>query len=118
LKNTDFSALSIRKSLLIARRRSEISSTIKRETYSGGLALIGTGGRIGNMNTQPLEMLSDVDNTVSDTDVLTQLGFSQDEIISVLWLRQWYQHGGSDRVEVLRHLEFLKLLVVNGKIEL
>jgi hypothetical protein len=70
------------------------------------------------MNTQPLEMLSNVDNTVSDTDVLTQLGFSQDEIISVLWLRQWYQHGGSDRVEVLRHLEFLKLLVVNGKIEL
>jgi len=69
------------------------------------------------MNTQPLEMLSNVDNTVSDTDVLTQLGFSQDEIISVLWLRQWYQHGGSDRVEVLRHLEFLKLLVVNGKIE-
>jgi len=70
------------------------------------------------MNTQPLEMLSNVDNTVSDTDVLTQFGFSQDEIISVLWLRQWYQHGGSDRVEVLRHLEFLKLLVVNGKIEL
>ena len=70
------------------------------------------------MNTQPLEMLSNVDNTVSDTDVLTQLGFSQDEVISVLWLRQWYQHGGSDRVEVLRHLEFLKLLVVNGKIEL
>ncbi|HWS83465.1 MAG TPA: hypothetical protein VN207_04325 [Ktedonobacteraceae bacterium] len=70
------------------------------------------------MNTQPLEMLSNVDNTVSDTDVLTQLGFSEDEIISVLWLRQWYQHGGSDRVEVLRHLEFLKLLVVNGKIEL
>ena len=70
------------------------------------------------MNTQPLEMITNVDNIVSDTDVLTQLGFSQDEIISVLWLRQWYQHGGSDRVEVLRHLEFLKLLVVNGKIEL
>jgi len=69
------------------------------------------------MNTQPLEILSNVDNTVSDTDVLTQLGFSEDEIISVLWLRQWYQNGGSDRIEVLRHLEFLKLLVVNGKIE-
>jgi len=69
------------------------------------------------MNTQPLEMLSNVDNSVSDTDVLTQLGFSKDEIISVLWLRQWYQNGGSDRIEVLRHLEFLKLLVVNGKIE-
>ncbi|HEY4032873.1 MAG TPA: hypothetical protein VGL94_02790 [Ktedonobacteraceae bacterium] len=69
------------------------------------------------MNTQPLEILPNVDNSVSDTDVLTQLGFSKDEIISVLWLRQWYQNGGSDRIEVLRHLEFLKLLVVNGKIE-
>lgn len=69
------------------------------------------------MNTQPLEMITNADNIVSDTDVLTQLGFADDEIISVLWLRQWYQHGGSDRIEVLRHLEFLKLLIVNGKIE-
>ncbi len=68
------------------------------------------------MNTQPLAMLTNVDNPVSDTDVLTQQGFSNDEIISLLWLRQWYQHGGSDRVEVLRHLEFLKVLVINGKI--
>jgi hypothetical protein len=82
------------------------------------IGLIGTGGRIRNMNTQPLEMLPNIDNSVSDTDVLTQSGFSEDEIISVLWLRQWYQNGGSDRVEVLRHLEFLKLLVANGKIEL
>lgn len=70
------------------------------------------------MNTQPLEMITNVDNTVPDTDVLTQLGFSEDEVISVLWLRQWYQNGGSDRIEVLRHLEFLKLLVLKGKIEL
>ena len=70
------------------------------------------------MNTQPLEMITNVDNIVSDTDVLTQLGFSEDEIISLLWLHQWYQRGGSDRIEVLRHLEFLKLLVGNGKIEL
>ena len=70
------------------------------------------------MNTQPLEMLTNFGNTVSDTDVLTQLGFSEDEVISVLWLRQWYQNGGSDRMDVLRHLEFLKLLVMKGKIEL
>jgi len=70
-----------------------------------------------NMNTRPLEMITNADNIVSDTDILTQLGFSEDEIISVLWLQQWYQHGGSDRIEVLRHLEFLKLLVMNGKIE-
>jgi hypothetical protein len=69
------------------------------------------------MNTQPLEMITNVDNAVPDTDVLTQSGFSEDEIISVLWLRQWYQNGGSDRIAVLRHLEFLKRLVVNGKIE-
>jgi hypothetical protein len=70
------------------------------------------------MNTQPLEMITNAENTVPDTDVLTQLGFSEDEIISVLWLRQWYQNGGSDRIEVLRHLEFLKHLLVNGQVEL
>jgi hypothetical protein len=69
------------------------------------------------MNTQPLEKITSVENTVPDTDVLTPLGFSEDEIVSVLWLRQWYQNGGSDRIEVLRHLEFLKHLVINGKME-
>ncbi|HLG75290.1 MAG TPA: hypothetical protein VKX46_02675 [Ktedonobacteraceae bacterium] len=69
------------------------------------------------MNTQPLEMITDVEDTVHETNMLVQDGFTQDEIISLLWLRQWYQHGGSDRVEVVRHLEFLKLLVVNGKID-
>lgn len=70
------------------------------------------------MNTQPLEKVKNLNNTVNETDVLAQNGFSQDEIISLIWLRQWYQHGGSDRVEVLRHLEFLRLLVVNGKVDL
>lgn len=69
------------------------------------------------MNTQPLEMITNVTDSHSETDILAQNGFTHDEIISLLWLRQWYQSGGSDRVEVLRHLEFLKLLVVNGKIE-
>jgi len=69
-----------------------------------------------SMNTRPLEMISSTNDT--DTDVLTQNGFSQDEIISLLWLQQWYQHGGSDRIEVLRHFEFLRLLVVNGKVDL
>jgi len=68
------------------------------------------------MNTQPLEMVTK--NTVSETDALAESGFSQDEIISLLWLHQWYQTGGSDRMQIVRHLEFLKLLVVNGKIEL
>ena len=70
------------------------------------------------MNTRPLEIVSSTSDTETETDVLTQNGFSQDEIISLLWLQQWYQHGGSDRIEVLRHFEFLRLLVVNGKVDL
>ena len=54
----------------------------------------------------------------SDAEALTQSGFTSEEIVSLLWLRQWYQNGGSDRVEVVRHLEFLKLLVTSGKMEL
>jgi hypothetical protein len=70
------------------------------------------------MNTQPLELVKDLNDTQNEMDVLAQDGFTEDEIISLSWLRQWYQHGGSDRVEVIRHLEFLKLLVVNGKVDL
>ncbi len=54
----------------------------------------------------------------TDAEALTQSGFTPEEIVSLLWLRQWYQNGGSDRVEVVRHLEFLKLLVTSGKIEI
>ncbi len=70
------------------------------------------------MKTRPLEMISNINDTETETDVLAQNGFSQDEIISLLWLQQWYQHGGSDRIEVLRHFEFLRLLIVNGKVDL
>ena len=56
--------------------------------------------------------------TISDEDALALSGFSTDEIVSLLYLRQKYQTGGSDRVEVVRHLEFLKLMVMSGKIDL
>jgi len=69
------------------------------------------------MNTRPLEMITDTQPIETDTDKLQEVGFSEDEIISLLWLQQWYQHGGSDRMEILRHLEFLKILVANGSIE-
>jgi len=54
----------------------------------------------------------------TDAESLTQSGFPPDGIVSLLWMRPWYQNGGSDRVEVVRHLEFLKLLVTSGKMEL
>ena len=54
---------------------------------------------------------------ITETDTLTENGFTSEEIVSLLYLRQWYQTGGSDRVEVVRRLEFLKLMVMNGTIE-
>jgi hypothetical protein len=44
-------------------------------------------------------------------DQFAQCGLSTEEIVAFLWLRRWYQTGGSDRMELLRRWEFLKWLV-------
>ncbi len=54
---------------------------------------------------------------LTEQDMLAQWGFSAAEIASLLWLRQWYQTGGSDRALIVRHLEFLRLLVRSGDLE-
>ena len=64
-----------------------------------------------------LTITNNTDITITETDSLLEGGFTSDEIVSLIWLRNWYQTGGSDRVEVVRRLEFLKLMVMNGKIE-
>jgi hypothetical protein len=64
-----------------------------------------------------LVALSDTETTAQEMGLLTQEGFTSEEIMSLIWLRQWYQSGGSDRAEVIRRLEFLKLLVLTGKLE-
>jgi hypothetical protein len=64
-----------------------------------------------------IELINNTEIAITETDALTQNGFTAEEIVSLLWLRQWYQNGGSDRVEVMRRLEFLKMMVMNGKIE-
>ncbi len=53
----------------------------------------------------------------SPEEVLAQQGFTADEIVALLWLEQWYQKGGSDRAHLVRSLEFLKLLVRTGELE-
>jgi hypothetical protein len=58
-----------------------------------------------------------VETTANDIEALTQCGYSEDEIISLLWLRQHYQSGGSDRASIVRYLEFLRHLVMSGKLE-
>lgn len=59
-----------------------------------------------------------VETEASEGETLARLGFTDDEIISLLWLRQWYQHGGSDRVEIVRNLEVLKEQVSQGQLDL
>ena len=66
---------------------------------------------------EQLEMETQIQATGTETAILAQCGCSAEEIVALLWLRQWYQTGGSDRVQVMRHLEFLKFLVLHGKLE-
>ena len=65
-----------------------------------------------------LEIETQVQAAITETDILAQCGFTAEEIVTLLWLRQWYQTGGSDRVQIVRHLEFLNLLVLHGKLAL
>jgi hypothetical protein len=53
----------------------------------------------------------------AERDGLTRCGFTAEESVAMLWLRHWYQTGGSDRMPVLRHWEFLKWLVMAGRLE-
>ena len=71
------------------------------------------------MYTQEILLQAAQSETVpSEMELLVQWGFSSEEIASLLWLRQWYQNGGSDRAVIVRYLEFLKLLVRSGELEL
>ena len=63
---------------------------------------------------EQLEKEKQVQATRMETDILAQSGCSAEEIVALLWLRQWYQTGGSDRAQIVRHLEFLRFLVQNG----
>jgi len=60
---------------------------------------------------EQLEQETQVQATRIETEILAQCGCSAEEIVALLWLRQWYQTGGSDRAQIMRHLEFLKFLV-------
>ena len=64
-----------------------------------------------------LDLINNTEIAITETDTLASSGFTPDEIVSLLWLRNWYQTGGSDRVEVIRYLEFFRLLFVSGRME-
>ena len=63
------------------------------------------------------EMAAHRERTAADVERLAAGGFTSEEIVALLWLQQWYQAGGSDRVELVRHWEFLRHLVLTGKLD-
>jgi hypothetical protein len=66
---------------------------------------------------EQLNMAAHVEADAAELDQLAQCGCSTEEIVALLWLRRWYQTGGSDRMELLRHWEFLKWLVKASLLE-
>lgn len=54
----------------------------------------------------------------TEQELFSQWGFNAEEIAALLWLSQWYLTGGNDRAAMLRSLEFLRLLVRSGELEL
>ena len=63
------------------------------------------------------EMAAHRETTSADVERLAAGGFTSEEIVALLWLQQWYQAGGSDRVLLVRHWEFLRHLVLTGKLD-
>ncbi len=70
------------------------------------------------MNMHALDLETDAQAAIVETEALAQKGFTPGEVVFLLRLREWYQHGGSDRADLVRHLEFLRFLVAKGKLPL
>jgi len=76
-------------------------------------------GRTMNTQIQTSEQLTKAtyaEAGASEMDELVRYSFTAEEMAALLWLRGWYQSGGSDRMQLVRHWEFLKWLVVTGKL--
>ena len=63
------------------------------------------------------EMAAHRKTAAADVERLAASGFTSEEIVALLWLQQWYQAGGSDRALLVRHWEFLRHLVLTGKLD-
>lgn len=70
------------------------------------------------MNTYSLAIRRYAQPICMEPEALTRIGFTPEEIASLLQLRDRYQHGGSDRAEVLHYWKFLKFLLSTGKLSL
>ncbi len=68
------------------------------------------------MNPPSFNREMDAHDDLVETEALSERGFTSEEIGCLLRLRAWYQQGGSDRVVLIRTLEFLKFLRSSGKL--
>jgi len=64
------------------------------------------------------EMTAHTESIEFNGKELANYGFTSAEVASLIWLQKWYQSGGSDRMVLVRHWEFLRLLVLNGKLDM
>jgi hypothetical protein len=64
-----------------------------------------------------LHMTTHLEAVALERERLVQSGFNAEEIVALLWLRQWYHTGGSDRFELVRRWELLRLQVKNSTLE-
>ena len=60
---------------------------------------------------------TNLETDASESEKLVQCGFTTQEIVALFWLRGRYQTGGSDRMELVRHWEFLKWLIRASMLE-
>lgn len=68
------------------------------------------------IHAEEQRMTTHAEAIVTETGMLAQSGFTAEEILTLPWLRQWYQTGGSDRIPLIRHWEFLKVLLMTGRL--
>src|SRR2546421_6980520 len=89
----------------------------KRESIDMSTHSLDNSLEDNSLEDNSLDIGTDSQSAIMETEDLAQHGFEQDEITSLLRLREWYQNGGSDRIDVIRYLEFLKFLVSNDKLQ-
>ena len=67
--------------------------------------------------SEPFAIDLSLEADAPERDRLAECSFTAEESVAFLWLRHWYQSGGSDRIQVVRHWEFLKQLFMTGRLE-
>ena len=91
----------------------QIGASVSHDLFNGKVTMMNT-----HIDTKKQgETATHTETIATDMERLTGYGFTSEEIVSLLWLQKWYQTGGSDRVELVRHWEFLHLLVLSGKLD-